>query len=201
MHSGPERSSRGSPARKLLFLAAGAPQKLPSTCPRQPGHRFPSKHSRAQPRSPTVAAPLACLSAGKIGRSSQVQAVQGPPWAAAGRESHAGYQDSPAAERRVQEACSGRSKSPWYSRLPWAPLLPEWAGALRVRKLLSTAPPPSLPCRHRLFPACRVRPSLPRVSLADPSRVRPLLLDPAPAHPLFRPRPPYSSSPPPSPSG
>lgn len=41
---------------------------------------------------------------------------QKPPEAVAGPESHSGHPDSPAAEHRAQEACSGRSKSPWYSR-------------------------------------------------------------------------------------
>lgn len=52
-------------------------QAPPCTCPHQQGRYSPSKHSRAQPGSCTVTAPLARLAAGKIGRSShsQVQAV------------------------------------------------------------------------------------------------------------------------------
>lgn len=133
----------GAALPKAFVPSGRGPLTLPSTCPRQQGRYFPRKHSRAQPGSRTVTAPLARLAARKSAAAAKSKpSSQEPPEAGAGPESHAGHPDSPAAERRAQEACSGRSKSPWYSLRPLEPLLPEGAGVLRVRNLLSTLPTP-----------------------------------------------------------
>lgn len=142
--TGPECSSGGSLAQRLLFLAARAPRSSPAPVPstgtplREQTYQGTAEiqHGGCSPRMP-------------VSRENRPdpRLSQEPPEVGSGPESQAEHQDSPVEERKAQEAYSGRSKSPWYSRLPRAPLLLEWAGARRTRKLRSTVPPPLLAWR------------------------------------------------------
>lgn len=164
---------------------------LPSTCPRQPGCHSPSKHSRAQPVSGMVAAPLACLAARKTGRSKLVQAVipgASRDWCGSGEP----LRTPGLTSCRAQSARS--VQRPEQEPMVFTPPAGAFASRVGPSQLhakasvhphpaclaLKTPPPSSL----------QIPPKLAAVSLVDPNPVRPLLLDPAPAHPLFRPCPP-----------